>query len=257
MKLICFLLSDVSDYNSVKNAHDTICSTLPPLAGVIQGAMVLHDTPIRDMNLDHINTVFGPKVEGSKNLDRVLGSTPLDFLLFLSSMATVLSNMGQANYSAANAYMTGLAAQRRRRGLAASVVYIGAVTGAGYVQREAGESGDKNLLITGLRRISEVDVHQMLAESIELGRANRPLSPEEDPEIGIGMRAVSPSDQWLPSWFDNPKFGRFILSEKDADADRGAGQKDGVSIKERLALAQSKDQVYEIIRGKNILEKTR
>lgn len=77
--------------------------------------MVLCDGPVRDMGHDQLTRVLRPKVDGSPNLDAVLGDTPLDFFLFLSSMINVVANLGQANYSAANAFMSGLAAQRRRR----------------------------------------------------------------------------------------------------------------------------------------------
>lgn len=117
----------------------------------------------------------------------------------------VVGNIGQADYTAANASFSGFATQRRKRGLAASVVDIGAVTGAGVFGREGGDSGDRTLLLAGLRRVSEVDVYQVLAEAINSGYGHLPLEPGEEPAIGIGMRFVSPGEPNLPRWFGNPE----------------------------------------------------
>ncbi|KAI0599583.1 hypothetical protein F4775DRAFT_600111 [Biscogniauxia sp. FL1348] len=245
---IKIIANDVSDADAVDSIYDMISSTMPPLAGIMQGAMVLNDQSIREMGVQELRDVFGPKVEGSRNLDRVLGDTPLDFLLFLSSMVNVVGNIGQANYCAANSYMSSLAAQRRKRGLAGSVVNIGVVTGAGYVTREVADgTGEKSLMMAGLRRISEGDTHQMLAEGIELGRASVQLSVEDEPEMSVGLRTISAAEEWQPLWVNNPKFARFIAKELDSEAGDIPGQKNGASLKDRLLAARSRDDVHDLI----------
>lgn len=214
------------------------------------GAMVLRDRLIRDMTFEGMKTVLGPKVDGSRHLDRLLGDSPLDFFVCFSSMMQVLGNLGQANYATANASFSGSATQRRKRGLAASVVDIGAVSGAGVFAREAGDGGDNTLLLAGLRRVSEVDVYQVLAEAINSGYDHLPLEPGEEPAIGVGVRFVSPGEPSLPRWFGNPKFAGFILRDEDKDTDRGSANKDAASMQQRLLQAQSKPQVFEAIRGK-------
>lgn len=248
---IKIIANDICDLVAVERVYHEICSTLPPLAGIMQGAMVLVDRPIRDMTLEEMLKVLGPKVEGSRNLERVLGSTNLDFLIYLSSMARVLCNVGQANYSAANAFMAGLAVQRRRRGLAASVANISVVAGAGYVQRIKNDDGDNYLKLTGLRRISEIDTHQQLAEAILMGQTDLPLSLEKDLELGSALRVISPDDeQFMPYWTGNPKFSRFILNKQGSDyADQGTNRKGGASISERLESAKSKEEVFNAIKG--------
>ena len=54
------------------------------------------------MDVDDWNTVLGPKVLGSWNLDNAFSSPDLDFFTMLSSAAGVIGNPGQGNYSAAN-----------------------------------------------------------------------------------------------------------------------------------------------------------
>lgn len=216
------------------------------------GAMVLRDRLVRDMTFEEMKTVLGPKVDGTRHLDRLLGDLPLDFFVFFSSMMQIVGNLGQANYTTANASFTGFATQRRRRGLAASVVDIGAVSGAGVFARGAGNSGDFNLHLAGLCRVSEVDVYQVLAEAINFGYAHLPLEPGEEPAIGIGMRFALPSEPSLPRWFGNPKFEAFILRDEDEGVGRGSANKSGGSVQEKLLQAQNKTQVFEAIRGKLI-----
>src|SRR5687768_14254565 len=56
------------------------------------------------MTREEWNTVLGPKVQGTLNLDEAFGSVDLDFFVTLSSIATTVGNLGQSNYSAANAF---------------------------------------------------------------------------------------------------------------------------------------------------------
>ena len=214
------------------------------------GAMVLKDRLVRDMTFEEMKTVLGPKVNGSRHLDRLLGDLPLDFFVYFSSMMQVVGNLGQANYVTANASFSGFATQRRKRGLAANVVDIGAVIGAGVFAREAGDSGDNSLLLAGLGRVSEVDVYQVLAEAINSGYGHLPVEPGEELGIGMGMRFVSRGEPSLPRWFDNPKFEGFILRDEDEDANHGSANKKAASVQGRLLQAQNKAEVFEAIRGK-------
>ncbi|KLU82007.1 hypothetical protein, variant [Magnaporthiopsis poae ATCC 64411] len=240
--------NDITDASAVETLYKTICDSLPPLAGVMMGAMVLRDRLIRDMTFEEMKMVLGPKVDGSRHLDRLLGDRPLDFFVYFSSLMQAVGNIGQANYVTANASFCGFATQRRKRGLAGSVVDIGAVTGAGVFGREGGDSEDRGMLLSGLGRVSEVDVYQVLAEAINSGYAHLPLEPGEEPAIGMGMRYFSPSEPYLPRLFGNPKFAAFVLRDEDEYADRGSANKSAGSVQERLLQAQSKAQVFEAIR---------
>lgn len=122
--VIKLLACDVTSIASVQGCYAEIVSECPPLAGIAQAAMVLRDSLISDMDLEKMNTVLGPKVQGSLNLEAVLPSPDdgLDFFVYFSSMAGLVGNLGQSNYSAANAFMMSRARARRARGLAASVI---------------------------------------------------------------------------------------------------------------------------------------
>ncbi|KAL8972022.1 MAG: hypothetical protein Q9197_002974 [Variospora fuerteventurae] len=86
--------SDLTDYDSLRETYHKICTTLPPIAGVFQGAMILKDVATRDMKFAQLTQVLRPKVEGSLNLDRLFHDDLLDFFVFFSSAASVAGNPG-------------------------------------------------------------------------------------------------------------------------------------------------------------------
>ena len=61
-----------------------IRATCPPIAGVANGAMVLHDSLLANMSLGTMQEVLGPKIDGSNNLDQIFHEDNLDFFIMLS-----------------------------------------------------------------------------------------------------------------------------------------------------------------------------
>lgn len=108
------------------------------------------------MSTDTIRRVLGPKIDGSKNLNDVFRDDNLDFFILFSSAACVFGNAGQSNYTASNGNLNGLVRQRRRRGLAASAIDIGRVTGIGYIEA-AGQAIQDQLRKLRLEPLSESD----------------------------------------------------------------------------------------------------
>ncbi|KAK2022912.1 beta-ketoacyl synthase domain-containing protein [Colletotrichum zoysiae] len=240
---------DLTDYEALAEAHHDIRSTLPPIFGVFQGAMILLDMALRDMGLEDFSRVLRPKVEGSLNLDRVLGDEPLDFFVFFSSVATVAGNPGQAGYTTANLFMSGMAQQRRRRGLPASVVELGLIMGTGYITREKGNVLTRPSFERGLLTISEYDVHQTLAEAIRYGR------PDSGAEwqISIGLRRMPANAVNRPQWYSYPQFA--CLTERTAVEDTSAADAQaGPSVKDQLAAASTKEDVEKIVTESFIAE---
>ncbi|GAB0138115.1 putative nrps-t1pks biosynthetic cluster [Epichloe bromicola] len=126
--------------------------------------------------------------------DLLLRDKALDFFVFFSPLATVAGNPGQASYTAANAFMSGLAQQRHRRGAAASVMDLGPVIGTGVITRGFGHDVSAASADRGLVGVSELDVHQLFPEAINSKSApNRPL------------------------WYDYPQFACFTLQEVTAE----------------------------------------
>ncbi|KAI0436038.1 beta-ketoacyl synthase domain-containing protein [Xylaria telfairii] len=241
--IVKLFANDVTDERALKSVYNTIVETMPPVAGLVQGAMVLKDSAIRDMNLPDMLNVLRPRVEGSLYLDNIFRDVDLDFFVFLSSMTGVLGNMGQANYTTANTFMSSLAARRRSRGLAASVINVGVIIGAGYVTREVSNMNEKRLDRGGMMWMSESDFHQMFAEAVKAGRDES----LDEPEISTGLRHIRSDAEDLPTWHNNPRFSRFVVEETATESTQGA-EKSGVSIKGRLEAAETTADVYEVIK---------
>lgn len=123
---------DITEESDVLRAVKA-CKTMPPIRGVIQGAMVLKDSILEQMSLADYSTGLRPKVQGTWNLHKTFESTPLDFFVILSSIAGVIGIASQCNYGAGGAFQDALAAYRSSRGLPCVSIDIGAVKNVGYV----------------------------------------------------------------------------------------------------------------------------
>lgn len=106
-----------------------------PLKGVFHLAGVIDDHLLVDMPRESVATVFAPKARGALNLHRATLDCPLDYFVMFSSVASTFGNPAQANYSAASAFLDGLAAWRRRRGRPGLSFNTAAIKEAGMAAR--------------------------------------------------------------------------------------------------------------------------
>lgn len=234
---------DIADRESLKQVHGEIVATMPPISGVASGALVLRDKPFESMMLEDLDVVFGPRVRGSQNLDDLFFSTPLDFFILFSSLAGIVGNPGQSNYNASNMFMSALAAQRRKRGLAASVLDIGMLVGFGNIHND-GPEGPKLGVEAQFRRegfmsISEPDFHVMFAEAIESGRPQSGL----DHEIVTGLGDYVDTD-----WRRSPRFSNYNTEEVKRDHNQGhMNTQRSRNIHDLLAEAEDAEQALATI----------
>ncbi|KAF4457901.1 hypothetical protein F53441_254 [Fusarium austroafricanum] len=75
---------DITIKESLHLCYQTITRTLPPMAGVANGAMLLRDVLFTDMDPANLNKVLAPNVNGSVYLDGLYVDTKLDFFLMFS-----------------------------------------------------------------------------------------------------------------------------------------------------------------------------
>ena len=128
---------DVTDAAQFQHLLQRLATTMPPLRGVIHGAMVLDDGLLAGLTAARLHQVMAPKVLGALHVHAATRETPLDFFVMLSSVAALVGNVGQASYAAANAFLDGLAHYRRARGLPALAIDWGALAEVGVVARHA------------------------------------------------------------------------------------------------------------------------
>lgn len=231
---------DITNKESLHRAYDEICRTLPPVAGVANGAMILIDRTFHNMDLSTMVDVLKPKVDGSKYLDELFSHNTLDFFILFSSMSSVVGNSGQSNYIAANMYMTSLAFQRKKRGLAGSVIDISSLVGIGYVEHSEVVDADYFTRI-GYTNISEQDLHQMFAEAMLAGR------PEslECPEIVTGLAPAFADAEIKAPYRSDLKFCHFTIERPGEKQSTGQGAI--VPVKTQLLTAETRAQVFELL----------
>ncbi|WP_345662246.1 type I polyketide synthase [Streptomyces venetus] len=126
---------DISDPKTVDQLFRDLDASGRRLAGVIHAAMVLDDDEITDLSVERYLTVLNPKLTGALLLDAHTRNRDLDFFAMYSSFAALLGNRRQASYSAASLTLENIARERRRDGLPACVLQLGAISDAGYVLR--------------------------------------------------------------------------------------------------------------------------
>ncbi|KAL8653433.1 MAG: hypothetical protein Q9226_003851 [Calogaya cf. arnoldii] len=124
---------DVADTDALRNALARMKGEMPPIKGVIHGAMVLRDGLFETMSYESWSGATAPKIQGSWNLHSLMPHD-LDFFVMLSSLAGILGNRGQSNYCSGNTYQDGLALYRRSLNLPAQVIDLGAVAGLGWFE---------------------------------------------------------------------------------------------------------------------------
>ena len=129
-------LADVTDPEEVDAMLAHMDATLPPLGGVIHSVGVLADAALANQSWERFQRVLWPKVLGAWHLHRATENRDLDLFVLFSSIAGILGNPGQANHSAANAFLDQLAAHRRALGLAGQAIAWGAWSGLGEAEEQ-------------------------------------------------------------------------------------------------------------------------
>ncbi|KAM0551730.1 hypothetical protein ACHAPJ_008297 [Fusarium lateritium] len=237
------LACDVTDEQALRRTHQRIVNTLPPIVGALNGAMVLKDATISNMQFEQIRDVIQPKILGSLHLDKIFHETNLDFFILMSSVNCVIGNQGQANYAAANMGVCAISAARRKRGLNSSCINLGTIYGVGYITQSARQL-DQALKAQALMPLSGDDVHQIIAESIEAGY----LGSSSPAELTTGLDKISSSAAFLPTWISDPKFAHYIRHQ-DTEAEETRENIVSVSLQDRLNQCHTKEDVHKLVRS--------
>ncbi|WP_366293235.1 SDR family NAD(P)-dependent oxidoreductase [Paenibacillus sp. AN1007] len=108
--------ADAADEVSMEGVLRELRQQHGRIAGVIHGAGVAigGDHPLMDRTITEAEQVFRSKVQGTQVVDRLTRIDNPDFFILFSSIATLFSGPGQADYVAANAYQDAYAAYRNR-----------------------------------------------------------------------------------------------------------------------------------------------
>ncbi|MFF7725388.1 SDR family NAD(P)-dependent oxidoreductase [Streptomyces sp. NPDC008001] len=107
---------DIAD----RDALTELLASIPaehPLVAVVHAAAALDDGVITALTPERLDTVLRPKADGALLLHELTKDLDLSAFVLFSSLAGVLGSAGAASYAAGNAFLDGLAQQRRAEGL--------------------------------------------------------------------------------------------------------------------------------------------
>ncbi len=102
---IIYLQADIADMPQMKAVIKHIKQRYGALNGVIQASGILEDKLLVAKNWDSFRRVLSSKVLGTWIVNRLTQAEPLDFFVTFSSVVSLLGNVGQADYAAANSFL--------------------------------------------------------------------------------------------------------------------------------------------------------
>ncbi|KAM0103942.1 hypothetical protein ACP6JE_001309 [Aspergillus fumigatus] len=202
---------------------------LPPVRGVIQGAMLLRDAIFEQMTLADWKSGLAPKLNGSWNLHTEFSTRGgLDFFVMLSSVSGVIGIASQTNYAAGGSYEDALARWRQARGLPGVSIDLGPISDIGYVSQEAKVA----------ERLRKDGDFAMLDEEIVLRALNAavlyPLGTSSRPQLVVGLNS-EPGPQWDPAGGSQLGLSRWRHSLRGRPPRQEAASLIGAAIASKLA----------------------
>ncbi|MGW2112906.1 SDR family NAD(P)-dependent oxidoreductase, partial [Streptomyces sp. NPDC001948] len=202
---------DATDRTALTELARSLAAEGTPVRSVVHTAGVGQATALAAITPEELAGVLDAKVTGAANLDAVFADADLDAFVLFSSISATWGSGWQGGYAAANAYLDGLAEERRARGLAATSLAWGPWAGGGLAQGEAVEQLERRgltlmdpdtaiaamdrALALGEACVTVADVAwEKFAPSFTALRASRLLSELYDPRPG-GRTAADTDDQ--------------------------------------------------------------
>ena len=263
---------DVGDKASLEATLKECAKTLPPIKGVVTGAMVLkvhlqsvHLRPstlmlIRFLGLslrEHVSCGFPSsvrskskspphqlesasnpaiQVHGSWNLHSLL-PTDLDFFVMLSSLVGIIGHRSQSNYAAGNAFQDALARHRVSKGLRGCTIDMGWMLNVGFVaENDQYLEGIKGL---GVQIVHERELHAIIATAMEgVLHDKSPLSPQ----VISGLPWNGVNEDWY--WIHDGKFA-MLRNQKKGKLEESVTK---VSLASELAQAGDMTAAVEVVR---------
>ncbi|CAG0937721.1 phthiocerol/phenolphthiocerol synthesis type-I polyketide synthase D [Thermoflexales bacterium] len=112
---VLILSADVTNREQMQAVVAQSTKHFGVLHGVIHAAGIGSGGIMQLKTADTIEPVFAPKTQGVLALDVACRDVPLDFMVYCSSLTSVVGEFGQADYAAANAFMDAFAQRRATR----------------------------------------------------------------------------------------------------------------------------------------------
>ncbi|GAA2577701.1 hypothetical protein GCM10010435_62350 [Winogradskya consettensis] len=218
---VLIVAADAGDRDSLAR----VLADLPPdvtIRGVVHAAGVLDDGVLSSLNAGRLTGVLRPKADTAWHLHELTRDLGLTAFVMFSSIAGVIGGAGQANYAAANAFLDGLAAYRRARGLAATSVAWGIWDQEGGITAGLGDADRQRIARAGFPAIDAGRGPAMLDAVMTAGRPAVTVTP-------VDLVAMRSRPAQVPFLF------RELAGRPPRPAARAAGDVDGPSLAHAFA----------------------
>lgn len=106
---IDYVVGDVRDYDSMRNAVNSIKQKYNTIDGIFHTAGEIRDSLLKNKSIEDFNAVLAAKVKGTVILQELFKEEKIDFIMLFSSISSMEGILGQCDYAAANAFMDGMA----------------------------------------------------------------------------------------------------------------------------------------------------
>ncbi|WP_327682159.1 type I polyketide synthase [Kitasatospora sp. NBC_00458] len=236
---------DVAD----RGALEGVLAGIPgdvPLSGVFHAAGVADFGEVLQIGAEDLAYQYTAKVVGARHLDELTAGMALDAFVLFSSGAAVWGSAGNAAYAAANAYLDGLAQERRARGLTATSVAWGG-WGSGGMLQDHGETAER-LARLGLRPMDPEIAISALEQALEQDETLITVTDMDWERFAPGYMMA----RHRPLIEDIPEVRRAL----EAAADPAADDSVAGALRERLAGLREAEQrtvLLELVRSEAAL----
>ncbi|KAL8697282.1 MAG: hypothetical protein Q9201_007201 [Fulgogasparrea decipioides] len=226
---------DIADRSQVQNMIRECYESMPPIRGVIHGAMALRDALFDKISFEDWTLNIAPRVKGAWNLHECLSA--LNFFVILASTSGISGITGQTAYAASNTFLDAFSAYRQSLGLPACTIDVGIVESVGYVAENIDQRTEIHR--AGHDTLSEAELLAVIKAAIL-----NPTSPEYQQIItGYKLKPERP----LPFWASHPKFAHVLHALQSQYSTRSETSKGRVSVRDLLKSASSFDSAADII----------
>ncbi|MHC5909309.1 beta-ketoacyl reductase, partial [Streptomyces sp. S6] len=242
---VSFAACDVTD----RDALAAVLTAIPddrPLTAVLHTASSTSYGPVLGVDPGELLTGMAAKAVGARHLDELTAGLDLDAFVLFSSGAAVWGSAGNGVYAAANAYLDGLAHERRDRGLPATSVAWGGWADGGMLS-DFDQLADQ-LERLGVRRMRPETAMDVLWEAVEYGETTLTVS-DMDWERFAPVYAMS---RRRPLIEEIPEAARALSPAGDNGSDGGDDSAAG-QLRSTLAGLNPTDQraaLLDVVRGR-------
>ena len=241
---------DITDRAQVHETVSRLRQTMPEIGGVTNAALVLEPAVFANLSAASIAKQLMPKVHGTVHLDEAFKNDRLDFFMCFGSLGTVFGNPGHAIYHAGNAFMLSLVANRKRRGLAGSILNFGMLVDVGYVaraDRSAGSNVEEWLRTDGLIALSEADFHHVILQGIAIGRPDSPTC-----EVIMGVETFYDKGQTpRPRWVETASLSHMVRRVSEAiESDAPSSGTDQLKLENASTVEEAIPPITELLSQK-------